>query len=800
MLCIVCACMIVACDNKEAEIEKMIVKDGTLNTTIFINERVDTSSVIVEVTYKDSTKKEVKSADLTFSAIDSSTKGKKQLTISYKDFSINVEINVLEPGTSDTVRKFSSGLIDEIKDNKSQKSTSGQKDNEWWTDFENRNKTHVTGDDNPLDLDIITEDIVRIDGVVKSLPVDANIVFTFKIWDETANDWKELLTETEDTAVKYATYIEGVTNTTVDFTEAAVGKKIMITAELAEGTKYDTAMLNSPSLTLETEVVDGYNVYNGKELSLFDNANEDNKWTAKKTEWGLNDIVTNNLILQRNITLQDSDLPAFNFYTREELYDGDNLKYEYNHGGTTYAEEHAIGSMKDDKGIYKRYLADDETFTVYGNYFDINAKDVTRCVYGVDKKDGRYWWVDDTNGSKSYLSSQATLFYYRGVQKNSEGNYDENVRNGELYASQGEGFMIDANFVGNSAKSASPIESGGLILCKADSVNFTTQNTLVKDFNIAWFNIRGMNFDGAKYTSDATLEEKIIAMEGNKEKNAHFYCLDNKIQNSYNSSFYFWGGPNVVIKNTSARKSGGPVILADHIGPGLIGHFGPNDSDYDDTKWIGGTPTNIDIINCDLESLVTGQEGWFATFGDLVTTLVQGIATTDGTFAGSNRTMLTKDAELKDNQDFLNMILIYKWGDKGVATDGSTRGYVRVFNTEEEYTNYYNTTDLEARKAITNGYDRTVDWSKGTTISFKNDNYKGSGVFAGVYNNTNALMAEQLPGLTKDGLPWVFENSKTGHGNLFNAGDAGCVNDADYVNLYMSNGFGTMFKMYDRKK
>ncbi len=817
MLCIVCACMIVACDEKK--IASIELEDNTLRTKIYVGQELDTSKVVVTVTYEDKTTKKVKSAELEFSTIDTSKAGTEKLTITYKDFSIDVNITILAPGTSDTVAYFGSDLIDAFKDKGSAKADKN-------TEFTKLGITHRTGDDNALDLGIRTEGLDETDTRVD---VDADIVFTFKIWDETANDWKELLTETEDTAVKYATYIEGITNTTVDFTEAAVGKKFEITAKLADGVKYDEDMISNTQLRLVTDVVDGYNVYNAQQLSLYDNANENGNWTAKKTEWGLMDVASPNaLILQRDINITDADIPATSFWTEAELYDSNGaLKSQFNHGGTTYAEKHAVGSMKDNQEyIYCRYVADDDKFDMYGNYFDINAQALTKAVYGSDDRESggvkKNWYVDDAEGANSYICMHKTLFRVNGALKNSDGSYDNNEddKDVRLHASQGQASMQDINFIGNGPRSADPKNSGGVILCKARSVNFTADNTISKDFNIIWFTEFGFNFTPVPTGADEETKTKLntlnayIANEGNdafvqqqlaqlgvtncKTKNAKFTYTNNKGYNSYNSHFYIWGG-NAYMENNIMHDAGGPVIIADHVSHGYIKHEGDVTSS-EKTMWAYGTPAYIDVVNCDYQSLVTGQEGWFATFTDPtaevnpITALVQSFITPDTLFGSVGATKT--NVVTKDGVKFLNMVLIYKWGDKGLPTGGGiTRGYCRMFDDKTEYDKYYGLNGQTKDTTVTYGWDRSINWFENTALS-------ASQSIPGKYNGNAAFT--NLTNMIASGEQYRFENSSTGYNSIIpgtedEAREHLDVYSGDYLNLYLSNGFGTMFEMYDRQ-
>ena len=201
--------------------------------------------------------------------------------------------------------------------------------------------------------------------------------------------------------------------------------------------------------------------------------------------------------------------------------------------------------------------------------------------------------------------------------------------------------------------------------------------------------------------------------------------------------------------------------------------------------WIGGQPTYINIVNCDYESMVNGQEPWFVTFGTAVTSVVSKFSAIDAMYAESTKTML--------NDGHMNMILIYKHGKKEMADAGFSRGYCRAFDSVEDYNSYYATGKL-ADGSSYYGYDRSIDWTKSNKhLASKGvlGDYAGGAAQANLtsmLNNSEATPAEEMR----------YENSTTGISD-----DVAKINKntygGKYLNLYMSNGFGAMFKMYDRQ-
>ena len=81
------------------------------------------------------------------------------------------------------------------------------------------------------------------------------------------------------------------------------------------------------TISFEFEVVEGYNVYNAKELGYMDNRTngaEADAWNAFKEANNLaSDYFPTNLIFHKNIDITVNDVPGYFFYTAEELNKSD---------------------------------------------------------------------------------------------------------------------------------------------------------------------------------------------------------------------------------------------------------------------------------------------------------------------------------------------------------------------------------------------------------------------------------------------------------------------------------------------
>lgn len=86
-----CGCM----DPKAVEID---IKDGTLDTELFVGESLNLDNVVLVVTYENDEVEEVaKNDEMQFSNVDTSSAGQKTLTISYLELTTQITITVVQP-------------------------------------------------------------------------------------------------------------------------------------------------------------------------------------------------------------------------------------------------------------------------------------------------------------------------------------------------------------------------------------------------------------------------------------------------------------------------------------------------------------------------------------------------------------------------------------------------------------------------------------------------------------------------------------------------------------------------------
>ena len=132
----------------------------------------------------------------------------------------------------------------------------------------------------------------------------------------------------------------------------------------------------------------------------------------------------------------------------------------------------------------------------------------------------------------------------------------------------------------------------------------------------------------------------------------------------------------------------------------------------------------------------------------------------------------------------MNMMFVFKNSGEVSFTEDAclTRGYARVFNTVEDYESYYTTGKL-ADGSTYYGYDRTMAYDSSNKYY-----YTGK---AARENLAAAISQKEFGRLeastSGDCLSIVTKPTPTGP-NFANG---------EYLNLYLSNGFGVMMQLYD---
>lgn len=514
VLIVLCLCVsvgLVLFGCGEAKITSASIKAGTIETTIAKDAVLDTSQAIAIIKYSDDKTIEVGADQLTFSEIDSSVANTTQiLKVTYKDFSFNVSIRIVatEADVSSIISMYSR-LVTEFTLNKE---ATGINDG-----FRDITDSLYVGQDNSFDFRINASGIDGAGKLVENLTkVRTNI--TVELKGEFPPEGYRTLEGTDLTDM----VIVDSENSTFNFTTKAVGEEFRIT--VAAANRDEDYAESATKFTENVVVVEGYNVYDAKNLSVYDNSNT--AWDGLKNEWGIDTVTTDSVILQGDISVTRSDVPDSFFWKTTDA------GFAAQNGRTNQTLE---GSLIDDSGsaIYTRKINNGETFNFIGNYFGVSFKDFPKMVVEAGNDLDRPIVNTDTSDDKkaSYMTAHTCAFRTEALDENSIDSATKvNWKN--------------ISFFGNGALNADPVNSGAILLMKNRAINFEAYNTITNNFYIGYFFEQG--------EADNSFVGK--------------YVVDNcKGYNSYNCLFYFWGAKEVIIKNSEFKHAGGPVMIVDHV-------------------------------------------------------------------------------------------------------------------------------------------------------------------------------------------------------------------------------------------
>lgn len=472
------------------------VKEGTLATTVLVNEELDYSDVVLNVTYENGDVEEIeKNNEMTFTGFDKTKVGKQTITIGYLNLTTEFEITVVvsENETYDIIGFEKPAFYvlheankEEIVDNPQ---TSDFDENE--EEFVVRDYAYKVGDDNPF---------VFLPNIT-ALKVENGVPSEIKLTEYTS----DVVIELKEDSNVYTKLTDNITNyvlvdnakSSFDFTDAAIGKTFRITVRPV------TASEDIDSIVFEVEVVNGYNAYDVKELSLIDN-NEgtESAWSELKQSWSALDgkdytQTIDGIVLHNNMTVTKDYVPTSYFY--------------HNNDGQGGNEEND-GSLKVRKTFYTRDIASDKKFSIYGNYFTIDSSQIA---------------LTEEFESEAYGHSSVIAF---------GGDND-----GSPSTLQGEAYVESLKLRGNAPRSEVLDVKGGMIACITNAKKVVFENCATRAF-----------------------VTHLIALEG---ENNVCTLQNSKMIDSFSTMYFMWGSKYNNIINSVLKGSGGPLVMATHVDP-----------------------------------------------------------------------------------------------------------------------------------------------------------------------------------------------------------------------------------------
>lgn len=752
-------------------IESAVLKSGTLETTVVKNSKVDTSNAIIIVTYSDNTVKEVGAKNLKFSEIDTSkVTDNAKLTITYEDYSFDVKIRVR--ATADDVNDISaftstSQNLYLERSTAPAVGTTGFFNHEFDPEIDDveykdkyvGNDFRYVGTNNPFVLDLDVAGYNANDEEQDELVGVSTIV---KIEMQYGEEFVELTEET--TPKKSDIVLIQSTDAVFKFLPNAENKIFKITVEPKNKTLGLQTILK---VELIVKVIDGYNVHNAKELSVYDNSGRDydqngiDDWNDIKIEAGTKNIAPNTIILQNDIEITNNDVPSTIFWSNSNILFNDEKPNEgmlstYFDNAKNMTNLTLEGSFvdRDFTGVYHHDFSDGETLSMVGNYYTISCANLSRSV--VETTGQKYGIRTSTSqpADVSYMTTHSTLFCNM-------------YRNDSNMSKKTNVIWKNIGFTGNGSVSADPKYSGSIILFKSYRVNADIYNCTSNNFGINYlfaFGEDNNNFDG-EYHID--------------------YC---KGYNSYQSLVFANGAEHLLISNSEFKSACGPAIITVLNG-------------YDD--YIDSNPSttyhasDVDIVNSTIESIISGAEPWFATYG--ATDAVMQFKGAEAFFDGSaGLPQLSKSLiydTINGNVTRLNMqILMMNDGDIATmfSSAGMLDGYTRFFDSMKDYNDFYLNDDIEnfgldmdnqiqQEYVLGQGGQNYIQTSEGDYFPPTSDpsllmSLKSSYNFAGMFQSGDLALKQE----SADYWQTSFV-------------------DVEFINVYMPNGMGAVLEIYDRK-
>ncbi len=373
------------------------------------------------------------------------------------------------------------------------------------------------------------------------------------------------------------------------------------------------------------------------------------------------------------------------------------------------------GSLKDSRNLIQRELGQTGTFDFEGNYHTISAENMPMIVK--DSGDSEF-----TKNPESVVSHTA-LFRIVGESVSTAANYTE------------QGRMNNVNFIGNLNRQDG-VWSGGCIMIKTFGAAVEINNVVAS----RWY---------SSVFSDKNTENNHVVL--------------NKVdfKDNYNSILYAWGGV-ITINESTLKGAGGPVIIGTHV------------SMNSTTEGRDGTGGWIAKIYADsaseLESTVTGQEGWFAEMK--AQAAAAQIIAMDGLFTPFNRTFTTgsKSVTVDGTETTLktmNFVAIFRQDGAYSLTFGKIGGYAKIGDGDNAHV-----FDYEA------AYTKTVlDAFKGSGAPVIQSSLSGIIAYAG--NDSNGIPKIILP-LSGSKTPIDFRATAAG-------------DPANYPQIFKDTGYLNIF-------
>lgn len=744
---------------------KKVVESATvssLSLTVVRGEDLDTSKAVVTAKYKKGGTKTFSGKDLEFGEIDTSELTNQELSIKIvpENYTFNVTIRVVASEADVcAITKLESELLAEYHANRT--------NNGEFEKFEHKTEPIYVGTRNPFHFRLRAAGI-GADGETL-VPTVENVRTVITVERKLGENNYQLLTGDELDAVVEIDEINAVfkfkNEQATDDLDNPGGAKYRITVTAANpDTDYEEA---NYSFSAEVVVVkDGFNVYDTIDLSVYDNfntsanplyGNSDYDKGREYSEHGwkiyhdqlkgryhysddefnalLNDSLT--LIFQDDIELTDQNVRTDFFWDAE---DDTYPTYEaYSEEDVVLGTPHNISEY----ALFHRTIDNGEKLNVVGNYFAIDASRIPLMVSCEFEGKGVSVNSSQNEGVIAYSALFRTMPTHGQVITNS--NTKVEYRN--------------MAFIGNGSMTGKAETSGALLLMKHDEVNFYGYNTTANNFCTTYYFAYG---------------------NPNNPNDGHYVIEDCRGFNSYSSLIYMFGAEKVDIIGSTFKYAGGPAILAECEEGDAGEYYNYELPEYADYRVEGEVllHPDINLIESEIESKLSGHEGWFTTYTHGLATGAVGqimqlgrALTAQGTdfspYDATGRTIVAPRDDVPADRIDIQCII---FGDGIVTNTQVLEGTINVFETYEDYEIHY-------------GLNGKEQANKTTSLNLE-DPMIARGMAAGyelpVFQCVETGEYRTAPAGTEDG-----------EGLMENEGEQ-LVWSGDYVNLYCPGNFGYM--------
>lgn len=569
VLVLVASCaLLIACNN----VTEIKFKEDTVPPQVIRTKTIDYSKIRIIVTMENGDETELSLTDknVSYTPIDVSTTGTKQLTASYGGKKAEAFITVVEGDIDDyivTGFENSDGYNAylEAKEKKTNKEA----------EFVDRNAPYIVGSDNgyvfiPKTTAVLGTDIVT----------NAQVKTTYKLYIKNGGSYSELTGTDKDE------YLTSAENNIYYFTDQANGKAFKLEVTLAD--TYDTILdVSKKTVEHEFEVTEGYNVYDAWGMAVMDTLNV-KSWAAikqMKLAWDNGKAISeftnvSKVILHNNITVKKDNLPTNYFWTENEeaLTNGKSYQDAYGRAPeklknllTGSLKEVYLGEAWEENGNWNRNqrgLYVNEGISLYGNYLTLSY-DAGYTVDGnnnVTAPNGGIYVVYDyqqeNRSNVTYPEPHWNLIAYRSKTEGSENNVAS---------------IENVYFVGQTQKTENTKLPGGLGMVFSELQELTINNVIGNQW---YFNVHISENDAS------------VTMDGSK-----FY-------DSFSHMVFGWYANELHVTNSTFKRAGGPLFILQS--PSYVsGSSGELQNDRHNALNF-----TIDSTN-DLENWLSGAEAWF---------------------------------------------------------------------------------------------------------------------------------------------------------------------------------------------